>query len=297
MSTFITILGIILFVVGIVLVFVTINGKSARGLGVVALMVGLVITLVAQSLVIIPTNYTGVKTTFGQINEKPLNSGPNFKIPFIQSVEKVNNKQQDMTAGQNEIWSETVNRTPLYYKNITVTFQINHEKSAWIYANISNYEQNLISEEIVASAVKSSSKTLKDEDATNRSIIEPLVATNLQKSIDEKYGKDVVVIKKVVIEGVDFEESYNQAIAQKQNAQIAYEQQQIDNQRLIEKEQAEAEAKIIKAEGEAKANEVLKASISEEVLKSKMLDKWNGELPKAVGDSSSFILDIFSDGQ
>ena len=156
-------------------------------------------------IVLVPTGYTGVRTTFGQIDDSTVQNGFNWKIPFVQSIATVNNKQQDISFADEEIWSETKERTSIQYKGITVTYQINSEKSAWIYANISDYENNLVSKGLVSSSIKSSSKTLSDTDATNRSIIEPLALKNIQSSIDEKYGKDVIYINKVVINNADFE--------------------------------------------------------------------------------------------
>ena len=152
---------------------------------------------------------------------------------------------------------------------------------------------------MVNSAVKSASATLEDAQATNRSNVEPTVRDMLQKSVDDKYGADVIEINKIVINESDFEDSYKNAIAEKQNAQLAYERQQIDNQKKIEQAEAEAQAKIKAAEGEAEANRKLNESISAEVLQkqnldnqSKMLEKWNGELPKVSG--SNTLMDISS---
>ena len=103
----------------------------------------------------------------------------------------------------------------MYYEGVTVTYTINSEKSAWIYANISDYKKNLISDSLVASAIKSSSKELNSTDATNRGIIEPLAQEKIQEALNQKYGDEVVFINKVVIANTDFEESYNQAIADK----------------------------------------------------------------------------------
>ena len=76
-------------------------------------VVGFAVFLLSNSLVIIPTGYTGVKTTFGQIEENTLQNGANWKIPFAQSIEKVNNKQQDIVF-DDEIWGETSERTNIY---------------------------------------------------------------------------------------------------------------------------------------------------------------------------------------
>ena len=221
----------------------------------------------------------------------------------MQSINQVNNKQQDISyTGQ--VWSETAERTVLYYEGITVTYTINPEKSAWIYANVSDYKKNLISDNLVASAIKSSSKELNSTDATNRGIIEPIAQEKIQEALDQKYGSDVVFINKVVIANTDFEESYNQAIADKQTAQLAYEKQQIENKRQIEaaeadaqvkttQAKAEADAAVIKAQGEADANKLLNDSITDKILRQQYYEKWNGQLPNVItGDSSDIIMDI-----
>lgn len=269
----------------------------------------LIALLAASSFTIIPTGYTGVRTTFGQIDRTTLQNGFNWKIPFIQSIELVNNKQQDIDYN-GQIWSETADRTAIYYDGVSVTYQINPQMSAWIYANVADYKNSLVNTNIVSSAIKASSKTLNDVDATNRGIIEPLVLENLQKSLDEKYEKDTIIINKVVISNVDFDESYNDAIAEKQRAQIEAQRQAIENERAMEKAeadatvkrteaQAEADALLIRAKAEAEANEILQKSLSDEILREMFIDKWNGKLPNYMsGDSSANLLvDLTGEGE
>ena len=48
----------------------------------------IVLVLAVCSFHIIPTGYTGVKTSFGQIQETTIQSGKlNFCIPFVQSMQ------------------------------------------------------------------------------------------------------------------------------------------------------------------------------------------------------------------
>ncbi len=260
-----------------------------------------VIIVAANSMKIIPTGFTGVRTTFGQISSNVVQSGLNFKIPFVQSITLVNNKQQDVTF-ENTISSETSERNEVFFSGITVTYQINAEKSAWIYANVSNYKNNLISESLVASALKTASKTLTPTDVTSRNILEPMVKDNIQNSLNEKYGSEVVKINKVVINNATFDEEYNAKIAQKQQAQMAYETQQIENKTAVEKAeadakvkvteaQADADAKLIEANAEAEANKALEESLTEQILQEMLIDKWNGELPLVSGESD-LMLDV-----
>ncbi len=269
----------------------------------------LVITLF-NSFTIVPTGYTGVRTTFGQIDSNVVSPGFAFKIPYVQSIQKVNNKQQDVSF-KSKIWSETSERTVIYFENVTVTYTIGANKSAWIYANVSNYKKALVSDGIVASSIKAASKQFNSTDATNRSLIEPLAQEMLQKSLNEKYGEDVVFINKIVIDNIDFEDSYNQAIAAKQTAQLAYEQQQIENQRSIERAaaeaevkktqaQAEADAKMIaaqanadamriEADAEAEANQKITSSLTDEILRKMYYDTWDGVLPSVYGADGTLI--------
>lgn len=268
---------------------------------VIPIIVAIILFIVSCSFTIIPTGYTGVRTTFGQINDTTVQNGFNWKLPFVQSIEKVNNKQQDVVFNEEKIWSETQSRTTIFYEGITLTYQINPEKSAWIYANVSNYKDSLVPHSIVASAVKASSKSLADTDATNRAVIEPLVVENLQKALDEKYGENVICVNKITISNADFEDSYNQAIAAKQQAQLNAEQQAIENKRAIDKAEADAavtktkaeadaEAKLISAQAEAEANALLEKSLTEQILREKYIEKWDGKLPQVVADDSATLM-------
>lgn len=117
-------MNLILLIIGIILVicagaFSIISYKEEsvkRIIGGLLLVVGLAFAVVSQSFAIIPTGYTGVKTTFGQIDNTTLQNGFNWKTPFIQSIEMVDNKQQDISFNDDEIWSETKERTAIYYK-------------------------------------------------------------------------------------------------------------------------------------------------------------------------------------
>lgn len=275
--------------------------KSRKPLLLLAAL-GLVICIFGSSFVIIPTGSTGVKTTFGQIDSHTLSAGFSWKLPFIQSVEEVNNKQQDVNF-KSQIAAETKNRTTIYYNNITVTYQVGPHKSAWLYANVTDYT-NLVTNSLVSSVVKSTSKTLIDEDATNRSKIEPLILECLQNSLAQKYGKDSVIINKVIVKDADFEESYNKAIADKQKATLQKEKQDIDNEKNIAKAKADAtvkktkaqgdaDAEIIRAEAKAKANKALEKSLTKEILQQQYLEKWNGKLPTYMtGENSNALFSI-----
>lgn len=310
MNVLFVILGVISVVAGIVLLCVNayrksehddapIGGKAGSRALIIA---GALIFIAGFSFTIIPTGYTGVKSTFGQIDSSTMQAGFNWKVPFAQTIATVNNKQQDIKFSEDKIWSETSSRTAIYYEGITVTYQISPDKSAWIYANVSDYENNMVSQSLVSSGIKSASKTLSDTDATNRSIVEPLVLKYVQGSLDEKYGEGVVTVNKVVITNADFDESYTNAVAAKQAAQLAAEKQAIENEKNVAaaeaeakvkrtQAQAEADALKIKSEAEAEANKKISSSLNANILQEKYIEKWNGNLPDTMaGDSATMLI-------
>ena len=276
----------------IILVMISIDegedSKKHLKIAIVGALICACLFIMSCTFVIIPTGYTGVKTTFGQIDETPVKNGFNLKMPFIQSIEKVNNKQQDIIF-KDKVWSETESRTAIFYENITVTYQIDPQYSAWIYANVTDYKSSLISSSLVASSIKSSSKILSDSDATNRAVIEPLCKENLQKSLDDKYGAKVIVINKVIIDNTDFEASYTKAIAAKQKAQLEAETQQIENEKAIKK--AEADAEVMRTKAQAKADARLIEAKSEADVQ-KLTDKYVSEIDQILAKKENEILNI-----
>lgn len=100
---------------------------------------------------------------------------------------------------------------------------------------MTNYRDALVNSTSVNSAVKEASRLMDSKEATNRGKIEPLVQQSLQESLDRKYGQQAVMIARVVIGDANFEDSYNEAIASRQKAQIEVEQQAIENQKAIDR--------------------------------------------------------------
>lgn len=307
MNVFLVVIGILAIVGAVVLGIIfgvkssgkqKVNVKWPLLIGVV----GLALIVLGSSFVIIPTGYTGVRTTFGQVSDESVPKGFNWKIPFVQKIELVNNKQQDVTVSA-QVWGETSEKTPVFASDVVVTYQISEAKSPWIFANVTNSD-NLIDDKTVASAIKSAMVELSVSNVTNRTTIEPLVKEKLNASFVEKYGEGAIIIKKVVINNMDFEDSYNAAIAEKSIALQNQQKQEIENQTAIAKAEAEkkvaianaeakAEAMRIEAEAEAEANKTISESLTDEIIKNKTVEKWDGKLP-VVTDGDGTIIDIGS---
>ncbi len=289
----------------------------------IKIFIGIIIAVVLLVLVfgcfkIVPTGNVGVKSTFGQISGNVVNPGFTFKIPVIQDITLVSTKQTDVTVSA-QVWGESSEKTPVYASDIIITYKINGEKAVWICSNVSANTNELITPSLVASAVKSAMVQLDADHVTVRSSIEPLVQEALNVTVAEKYGEGTVEILKVVIDQMDFEDSYNEAIAAKSIARQVQERQTIENQTAVDKAEAdkkvsvanaeanaqaakikaeadaevskiaaEAEAEVIKkkAEAQAEANKELAESLTADVLKSQFYEAWDGKLPSVMSDGT-----------
>lgn len=91
-------------------------------------------------------------------------------------------------------------------------------------------------------------------------------------------------------DGIEYDDAnvqtaINAAFVAERNA----EAQAINNETAINKAHAEAEAALIIAEGEAKANQLLSASITDRLVEMKKAERWNGQLPKVTGGTTPII--------
>lgn len=264
-----------------------------------AVAVAAVLTI-ATSIVVVPTGYTGVVTTMGRIEDNTMRSGTvSLKIPFVQSVYKINNKQQNATISD-QIWGETKDKTPVYAQDVVVTFQILPDKAAYLYSTVSDMN-SIFTGSLVSSAIKDAMVTFEPSEATIRSNIEPVVRDNLNKLLADRYGEDAVYVNQVTIGSMDFQDAYNDAIQKKSIAQQTKAAQEIENETAIKKAEADkqvaitkaeaaAETKKIEAEAEAEANKKLADSISDTLVEYQRVQKWNGELPTVTGGNA--IVDI-----
>ena len=61
----------------------------------------------------------------------------------------------------------------------------------------------------------------------------------------------------------------------------------------LEKSKVEAERKVVEAEAEKKANEMKQQSLTDNVIKEKFIEKWNGQLPTVTGGNGIFNINDF----
>lgn len=100
MNIVLLVIGVVAAILGIIIRVLTKDTdyeKDGKHYAHPMIIGGLILLVFSQSFAIIPTGYTGVRITFGQIDNRTVQNGFNWKIPFVQSINQVNNKQQDIS--------------------------------------------------------------------------------------------------------------------------------------------------------------------------------------------------------
>lgn len=244
------------------------------------LIIFAIITLFS-SFKTIKSGEVGLKVRFGKIVNSSLQEGFNLKIPYIEKIVKVNVKVQKV-----ELTTESSSKDLQTIQTLlAVNYNVDKQQAPTLYKNVGDdYEQIILVPAIQESIKAVMSKFTAEETITKRNDVSDLCLEEIQNKV-EKYG---INIDDFNIIDLDFSEEYSKAIEEKQVA----EQKVLTAKQQLEKSKIESEKKIVEAEAEAKANELKKKTLTQEIIMQDFINKWNGELPKV--SSSNNIFDISS---
>lgn len=229
--------------------------------------------LIGSAITTISSGEIGLKVRFGKLVDTNLSEGLNVKIPFVEKIVKVNIKIQ-----KTEIETTSASKDLQDVKiKLAVNFRVKEKDAVNLYKNVGNEYEEIILRPAIEESIKSViSKYNAEELITKRQEVSDLALKTLQEKI-EKYG---IEGSEFNIINLNFSEDYGKAIEEKQVAE-----QQLEKARL------DAEARLVEAQATKKANDLLKQTLTKELLIKEFIEKWNGELPKNYAGED--ILSIF----
>ncbi len=246
---------------------------------IIGIIVIAVLVVVGNCFTIVDAGHTGVVVTLGRVNEGVLQEGMHFKLPFVQQIVKIDNRivklEVDTEAFSKDL--QTVATT------LAINYRVDTSKSYSIYKNIgAEYETVLVAPAVNEVLKAITAQYTAEESVTNRS----LISDGLIQGLNEKLNNIGLYITDVNIINFDFSEAFITAIEEKQVAQQQLLKAETEKQTAITNAEAEAETTRIRAEAEAEANNKIKASLNEDIIRSKFYEKWDGKLPQAMGSDS-----------
>lgn len=239
----------------------------------------LAIILFFSSFRIIKSGEVGIKVRFGKVINTQMNEGVNFKIPFIEKIVKMNVRVQ-----KTEIETESSSKDlQLVNMKLAVNYRVNGEKATSLYKNVGTKYEDIVLQPAIQESVKAvTSRYTAEELITKRNE----VSNECVKELDNKVKKYGLSVDNFNITNFNFSSEFNKAIEEKQVA----EQKVLTAKQELEKAKVDAEKKIVQAEAEKKSNELKQQTLTDNIIKEKFIEKWDGKLPTVSGGGS--IIDV-----
>ena len=255
-------------------------------------VVVLIILIILLSISTVPTGHVGIKVRFGAVQNDVITEGLNWKLPFIESIKKMDCRTQRVDI-EGEGASKDLQTVATY---IAVNYRVNQEKAFELYKTVGTNYNEIIVRPAAQEAMKNSlAQYTAEELITKRTE----VASTLQNSLKERLDAKGINVENVSVVNLDFSQAYDEAIERKQVAeQEAKKAEQelvkakIEAERKIVEAQAAADAKKIQAQAEAEAARVQKSELTKDLLQLRWIEKWDGKLPTTTLSESIPMLNI-----
>lgn len=254
------------------------------------------IVLFKKSVVFIPAGYVGVIYDKGRgVLAAPLREGMNFTIPFWQDVWYFDTRLQEYTMSvipdegakmrDDSLDAPTADGQQVKV-DASVIFHINPDKAPEIWRKIGyDYIDKLVRpysrSQIRMVISRYSAPAIYSE---KRQEAETIMTSEIADLLRDKN----IVIDKVLLRNVSFSPDYSKAIEQKVIAEQRVKQAEFE----VKEASQRAEAKIAEAKGLAEAQNLQKASLTQEYLQLEAIRKWDGKLPQVSGGSSAPLINI-----
>lgn len=219
--------------------------------------------------------------TFGKISSVS-DSGLHFKIPLVQSIERVDVRTRKAhapaSAGTNDLQSVKT--------EVALNYHLNEKSLVDIYSKFGLQVEDKIVDPRIQEVVKAVVARFSAEELLKkRDTVKDEIAVGLRALL----APYEVVVEDIQITDFSFSESFDVAIEAKQTA----EQNALKAKNDLTRIEVEAKQRIVTATAEAQAiqiqAEAIRAQGGSEYVRLKAIEKWDGKLPSVNGGAVPFI--------
>ena len=240
------------------------NKKIVRYILLGALAV-VIIMVFSSSFYTIRSTERGVLSTFGKMSDEVIEDGLHLKIPFIQSIKRVNVQQKKFDGKENS-YTRDVQTSEVEY---TINYDLVRENVSKLMKNVGDDYHNRIVVPFIRSAMKESfGNFAATEIVENRDEVRRQIEQQLRETLDANYFTNV----QFQLVNIDFDDDFETAIKEKQVA-----------------EQNALKAKNVTIQVEEQAKPAALES-NPKLVNYEAVQKWDGKLPQyMLGNTVPFI--------
>lgn len=242
-----------------------------------------VIVLLTTTFTIVPTGFRGVVTRFGKVTGKVFDEGLHFKIPFIETVNKINvqiqKEETDADSSSKDLQSVDA--------RVALNYRIDAARVQDLYQNVGKFYVQKIVDPVIQESVKSGmARFTAEELITKRAEVKTAIEDIMSETLAEQ-GISVVDFN---IVNFNFSQAFDNAI----EAKVTAEQEALAAKNKLEQIKFEAQQAIESSKGRAEAIEIEAKALrnNPDVLELRAIEKWNGVLPQVTGNGATPFINL-----
>ena len=256
---------------------------SVGQISLLALLALLALITVFSSFYTIKSTERGVLSTFGKISSGVIEDGLHVKIPFIQTVKKVNVQQKKFDGTENS-YTRDVQTSEVQY---TINYDLVRENVNNLIRNVGDDYHNRIVVPFIRSAMKQAfGNFAATEIVENRDAVRREIESMLRRTLDSNYFVNI----QFQLVNIDFDDDFENAIKEKQVA----EQQALKAKNVTIQIEEQAKQTKIRAEADAEAIRIKAKALESnpKLVEYEAVQKWDGKMPQYMMGNSLPLINL-----
>lgn len=235
----------------------------------------------------------GVVMKWGEIQSVALPEGIHFRTPIKTKILNISMRVQKIES----IATASSKDLQVVSTRLALNYRLDGTKIVDVFRDIGTLgivEGTIIEPALQETVKKATAQFTAEELITKRQLVKEAISASITATL----SKSGVLVTEVSITDFQFDPNYQAAVEAKQVAEQKALTATNDLARIkVEAEQAlatargKANAEIARAEAEAKAQELLRKTITSEIVLLRAIEKWDGHQPTIVGEGGA-ILDL-----
>lgn len=256
---------------------------SLGQIALLSLLCLLLLITVFSSFYTIKSTERGVLSTFGKISPNVIEDGLHVKIPFIQTVKKVNIQQKKFDGKENS-YTRDVQTSEVQY---TINYDLVRENVNNLIRNVGDDYHNRIVVPFIRSAMKEAfGNFAATEIVENRDAVRREIENTLRRTLDSNYFLNI----QFQLVDIDFDDDFENAIKEKQVA----EQQALKAKNVTIQIEEQAKQTKIRAEADAEAIRIKAKALESnpKLVEYEAVQKWDGKMPTYMMGNSLPLINL-----
>lgn len=242
-----------------------------------------VLFMFLSSCTVIGPGERGIRFFFGKASDTVEEPGAYAWLPFFMGMKSI-----DVQVQKSEVRTSAASKDMQEITtDLAVNWKLSPEKVIVTYKNVG--DEAAILKRIIYPAVSEvlkacTSKYTAEDILKKRMELKAAVDLGLKERLNA-YGIDLFDVSIVHLQ---FTKGFEEAIEQKQIAEQRAKQASYEAERATQ----DAKAEVERAKGQAQSQNLVRSSITHEILQQRAIEKWDGHFPQVMGSGTLPFLNL-----